>query len=500
MTCERADHEAADVAALADAWRAEPLRRELSSLATAAGREAFLVGGAVRDVLLGREVGDWDVAGHGMIELARRFATEHDLRLVILHEDLPTARVIVRPGDPDGYLDFVELRAPTIEADLCTRDFTINAIAWDVRGADHLIDPAGGAHDLDRRLVRAPSRDALEADPLRVLRGFRFVAQLGFGIEADTARWLRELAPGVWTVAGERIGQELFKLFAASHAADAIQLAEEIGALEDLFPVLAAMRGVEQGGYHHLDVLGHTLLTLNEVERFINEPELVLPRSAETVRTWLGEPGNCAAVRMAALFHDVGKPECRSIEDGRVRFIGHADAGAEAFLAMARAASLPTHLRRQVVRMIRLHMRPLELVNAGLAAEAEGRALSHVVTSRAVRRLMRDAGPASVGLLLLAAADRAACRGPASRGEQRRRIYEIFDDMLVRYVEWLQEQRARPALIDGSALMAALGLDEGPLVGELLDRIAEAYADREITTRTQALALARRLLQERGGH
>ncbi len=313
----------------------------------------------------------------------------------------------------------------------------------------------------------------------------------------STGGWLRELAPGVWVVPGERIGQELLKLFAAPHAADAIQLAEEIGALEDLFPALATMRGVEQGGYHHLDVLGHTLLALHEAERYINEPELVLPRSAEAVRAWAADSGNRAAVRMAALFHDVGKPACRTVEDGHVRFVGHADAGAEAFLEMAERVSLPTHLRRQVVRMIRLHMRPLELANAGLAAEAEGRALAHVVTLRAVRRLMRDAEPASVGLLLLAAADRAACRGPASLLEQRGRIYEIFDDMLARYLAWLREQRARPALIDGNELMAELDLEEGPLVGELLDRIAEAYADREITTRAQALALARRLLRAR---
>ena len=497
MTSERADHEAGAVAALERAWQAEPLRRELSSLAIAAGREVLLVGGAVRDVLLGREVGDWDVAGQGMIELARRFAAEHELRVVILHEDFPTARVILQPGDPAGYLDFVELRAPSLEEDLRARDFTVNAIAWDVRGADHLVDPTGGADDLDRRLVRAPSRRVLAADPLRVLRAFRFAAQLGFAIEPETGRWLRALAPNVWAVPGERIGQELLKLFAAPHAADALQLAEEIGALEGLFPALAAMRGVAQGGYHHLDVLGHTLLAVHEAERFINEPELALPRSADAVRAWVADPGNRAAVRMAALFHDVGKPECRTVEDGHVRFLGHADAGAEAFLALAERVALPTHLRRQVVRMIRLHMRPLELANAGLAAEAEGRALADVVTLRAVRRLMRDADPASVGLLLLAAADRSACRGPASLAEQRGRIYQIFDDMLARYLAWLREQRERPALIDGNELMAELGLEEGPPVGELLDRIAEAYADREVTTRAQALRFARRLLRER---
>ena len=123
MTSEGADHAADDVAALERAWQAEPLRRELSSLAIAAGRQLFLVGGAVRDLLLGREVDDWDVAGHDMIELASRFAREQHLRVVILHEHFPTARVILHPGAPAGYLDFVELRAPTLEEDLRARDF-----------------------------------------------------------------------------------------------------------------------------------------------------------------------------------------------------------------------------------------------------------------------------------------------------------------------------------------------------------------------------------------
>ncbi|MGC9319624.1 MAG: HD domain-containing protein [Armatimonadota bacterium] len=478
-------------------WMAEPLRRELSALASAGGYELFLVGGAPRDLLLGRPVGDWDLAGHGMIDLARRFAAEHDLRVVILHEDLPTARVILHPGRPTGFLDFAELRAPTIEQDLSLRDFTINALAWDVRGAPDLIDPTGGLDDLRGRRVRSRSRQVLEADPLRTLRAFRFAAELGFSVEAETGRWAAELAPRVHDAPGERVGQEMLKLFAARHAADAVQAADDLGALERFIPPLAAMRGVEQGGYHHLDVLGHTLLALHEVERAINTPQLFLPRTADAIRRWLDQGENRAAVRMAALFHDVGKPACRTVEDGRTRFIGHEDEGARIFLQLAGRWCLPAGVRRMVARMIRLHMRPLELANAGLRAEAEGRKLTSVITLRAVRRLMRDAEPAAIGLLLLAVGDRSACRGPASRLQQRGRIYEIFDDMLARHLDWLRQQRQRPSLIDGTELMQELGIDEGPLVGALLDAIAEAYADREITTRQQALELARQMLEER---
>ncbi len=482
--------------ALRHAWMAEPLHAAVTELAIEHGYELHLVGGAVRDVILGRDVGDWDLAGRGVIDIARRFARGHDLRTVVLHEDLPTVRVISRPGDPTGFLDFVELRAPTIEQDLLQRDFTINALAWDVRGADVLVDPTGGLSDLRRCTVCAPSREVLASDPLRVLRAFRFVAQLHFSVESATGEWLAELAPRVHDMPGERIGQEIVKLFAAPHAADALQAAEELGMLEALLPPLAGMRGVMQGGYHHLDVLGHTLLAVHEAERAINEPQIFFPRAAEAIRSWLRAPGNQAAVRLATLFHDVGKPECRTQDAGQTRFLGHADASAATFLDCAERWRLPTHIRRQVVRMVRLHMRPLELANSGLKAEAAGQYPSSVVTLRAIRRLMRDAEPAAIGLLLVAVGDRSACRGPASRLEQRGRLYELFDEMLVRYLDWLRENRERPRLIGGAALMEALGLPEGPLVGELLDAIAEAYEDREITTEDEALTLARQLLAD----
>jgi len=330
-----------------------------------------------------------------------------------------------------------------------------------------------------------------------VVRAFRFAAQLGFRVEEETGQWCSELARRVHSLPGERVGIEMLKLFAADHAADAVQAADDFGALDRLIPPLASMRDLMQGGYHHLDVLGHTLLALHEVERAIDEPADVLPRSADAVRAWLEDPQNRAAVRLAALFHDTGKPACRALEDERIRFIGHADESAVIFLQTARRWCLPTHLRRQVVRMIRLHMRPLELTNAAMRAEDEGREVRSVITLRAIRRLMRDAAPAGIGLFLLAVGDRSACRGPASDVEQRRRQFAIFDDMLVRYLDWLREQRERPRLIDGDELMEALEIEEGPLVGELLDAIAEAYADREIHTREQALKLARELLHRR---
>lgn len=477
-------------------WRADAGRQGLSDCARARAWPLYLVGGAVRDILLGREVADWDLAGPGATELARLWAEQASLRVVPLHEDLPTVRVIVRPGESNGFLDFADLRAATIADDLRARDFSINAIAWDVRGADEVLDPTGGLEDLARQLVRAPALTCLRDDPLRTLRALRLAAELAFRLEEQTASWVRQCAVGLRGVAGERVGHELLKLLGVPQAADALLQAHELGVLAQIVPVVREMEGVEQGGYHHLDVLGHTLLTLQEVERILNRPEESFPRSAQLIQSWLAEGGRPASLRLAALFHDVGKPARRTLDqDGHVHFVGHEEEGVRLFLQSAAHWALPTDLRAEVAAMIRLHLRPLQLANEALRKLAQGLPAEEALTLAAIRRLMRDAEPAGVGLILLAAADRAACRGPASDFAHRQQVIALLDDLLARYEAWESARRRLPRLVSGHDLMRELRLPPGPLIGDLLAAITQAQEEGRVTTAEQALELARHALK-----
>ncbi len=482
---------------IARAWLSDDTRRGLSAFARELARPLYLVGGAVRDLALGRDVGDWDLAGAGATELARVWADDNDLHTVTLHEDLPTVRVITQPGEPNGFLDFADLRAPTIEDDLRARDFTINALAWDVRGAEQVIDPTEGLADLRGGLVRTPALTCLQDDPLRTLRAFRIAAELGFALEADTARWATDCGARIAEMAGERIGQEMLKLFAADHAADAIQLAADLGALKHFIPPMAAMPGVTQGGHHHLDVMGHTLLVLHEVERTLNAPDDVFPKSAEAIRHSLADPRRRAAVRMAALLHDIGKPRCRTKDElGRIWFIGHEEEGAIIFSRLAKRWALPGEVRREVSAIIKLHLRPLPLINEALTKMAEGLPEAKALTLSAINRLLRDAEPAGIGLMVLAAADRSACRGGAGEFEDRRRTIAMLDSMLARHLAWAAEQRDLPRLVTGYDLMREFDLQPGTRIGELLDAIADGQEAGRVRTREQALEVARRALAD----
>lgn len=481
---------------LLESWNASPARREVARVAREEGICAPAVGGAVRDVLLGREPHDWDIAASDALGLARAVARRLGGSFVWLHDAPGTARVVVNPREESGpreEIDFADFRRSNLEEDLRARDFTINSLAWMPGDADDkVIDPCGGRDDLQARVVRANSADALSEDPVRCLRAYRLAAELRFIVEPQTKEWIRRHAPGLSEIAGERVGAELLRLAESPRFPHWLSETADAGVLGAIMPELAALRGVEQGGYHHLDVWDHTLLVIDEVERLAADPEATLPESAEAIREHLAQPGRMARLKLAALFHDLGKPSARVIEEGRVRFFGHDDVGAKLAGGIARRLRFPRDVAHCLVALTRLHMRPIMLVNSAPSAEP---------SRSAVHRLMRDCAPNGVALVALAAADLMACKGPATDPEDQRRRIERLDRMLSRY-ESRQETPEITPLLRGRDLIEELGLEPGPRFSPILQEAERAQVDGEITTREEALALARRLVAEgtRTGH
>lgn len=447
----------------------------------------------MREWLLGLPGKDLDltVAGRA-IPLARRIGNATGGAFYVLDEATDTARVVYR--EPVGLVvDFAALRGPDIETDLRARDFTVNAMAVDVRTAESvqppILDPTGGQTDLAARLLRATSEQAFQHDPVRLLRAVRFAAVLDLGIEQHTEGWLRRDAALIARPAAERVRQELALILAAPRAAEHVRRMDELGLLRHVLPEVTALHGVTQSAPHVNDVYEHTLATVAEVERlteFSNphlspvEAEFLGPLAAELAAhlqvTLSEDRTRRTLLKLAALLHDAGKPAMRNVEpSGRVRFFGHEQPGAELTAEALTRLRFSAQEIHWVGTTVAQHMRPGFLVK------------EPPVTRRALYRFFRDSGAAGVDVLLLALADHLAARGPNLLPEHYRQQLQLTHWMLENYFHKPQEVIAPPPLVNGRDVMKLLGLPPGTRVGELLEAVREAQAEGEVRTRDEAV-------------
>ncbi len=464
--------------------------------AAAPGRRAWLVGGAVRDRLLGRGTGDLDVVVDGdPRELAAAVAqASGGAACFALSEDFATWRVVPRNGS--WQLDVEPLRGGTLEEDLALRDFTINAIAEPLAGGEP-IDPLGGLADLAARLLRMAAPSAFAEDPLRVLRLVRMAVELGFEPEAGTLARARASASAIAEVSPERVFMELRRIVDSAAVRRGLALMDDLGATAVVLPELEAMRGMEQNRYHHLDVHGHTLEVLDRVveltaaggakDAATGPAEAAIAPLGEAVRELLAEPladglSRGGALRWGALLHDAAKPLTRERHlGGRLTFIGHDVRGAELASEVLGRLRASARLRSHVAALVRHHLRLGFLVH-------EPQPLSR----RTLFAYIRACEPVEVDVTLLSIADRLATRGDraAEAIDAHVRMSEV---VLAEALRW-RAAGPPPPLLRGDELARELALTPGPSLGDLLERLLAAQYAGEIRDREQAIAYARELL------
>ncbi len=488
------------------------------------GLQAYIVGGYIRDRLLGRSTSDIDIAVRGdALVVAREVAVAVGGTFVLLDDVNRIARVVVaeeghQEGDLCGsewYLDFSEFSGD-IESDLGRRDFTINAmaleLAWSGAERSHgdliqamgagttapeqlrsaLIDPFGGQEDLRRKIVRRVGDRIFEVDAVRLLRAVRLAAELDFTIEPETERLIRSHSEGIANVAGERVREELLHLLRLSQASRHLGHMDELGLLTVLIPELMDARGVEQPTTHYWDVFQHSLQTVAALEFLLREGEwqygtqdmLEASPWSETIDAHLSRQLSSGSshrvlLKLAALLHDVAKPVTKTMDDtGRARFIGHTGEGsamAVDILARLRFSNREIGL---VEAMVYHHLRPVQMRNGDLPSQ------------RAIYRYFRDTGDAGVDILLLALADFLASRGPLVSSDEWRQQCQLMNYILTEHEK--QKSKLEPVkLVDGHDIMREFGLEPGPRVGELLALVHEAQASGEIGSREEALVLVR---------
>ncbi|MCX6003170.1 MAG: HD domain-containing protein [Chloroflexi bacterium] len=451
---------------------------------------AYLVGGFVRDTLLGRDTMDIDIAvGANALEIAPRLAELLGGKFVLLDESNKIGRIVLK----DWVIDIASFTG-RIEDDLSRRDFTIDAMAVDLKhlvGDNQdvsLVDPLEGQADLDQGILRIVAETAFGADPVRLLRAVRLATELGFSIDRKTEVEIRRSAHLIASVPGERVREEFLRLLGCSRGGQFLDYLDKLGMLTAMIPELALEKGVEQPQEHRWDVFEHSIKAVSAVDFILRQgvweyqtgDVLSTVSWSPSMAQYFNQTVNSGSTRrsllkLAALLHDIAKPQSKSFEGtGRMRFLGHPEKGAiitEKILERLRFSAKEVKL---VSMVIKCHHRPTQMSQGELPSK------------RAIYRYFRDVGEASIDTLYFSLADHLATRGSGLLIPQWQLHTKIVEHVLEEHFQ--QESVVPlPKLIDGNDLINIFGMKPGARIGELLEQIREARASGELTTRKEAL-------------
>jgi len=446
----------------------------------------YLVGGSVRDLLIGNQaVKDIDLLmPSGSEDVARSFAEAIGGSFFFLDEERRITRVVKREADGIVQFDFTNSEGPDLNADLARRDFTINAMAIDLKAflatgsLDGLIDLFDGREDVRQRLIRVSDPRVLDDDPLRLLRAARFAAALGFSIEKGTADHIRSRAGLVTKPSAERIRDELFQMLTVPGAGRHLLLLESLGLLKELLPELEPLKDFAPGKHHLYDLFTHSIKTAEYTDAVVANLPTLTPEHAAAAAAHLDEEleqfvTRRAALRFACLLHDNAKAETFSRdEEGNIHFFGHDQVGAVKAQAVCERFRLSNDTTSVVARLIKHHMRPLNLAGPGGPSK------------RALYRYCRDLKDAVPESIVLSLAD-AQATAEVMPAEGFTDTQKLSGQVLDYYYGKYRKAEAKP-FVTGKDLIAR-GMKPGPKFREVLDGIRERQAEGTLKDRQEAL-------------
>ncbi len=412
--------------------------------------DSYLVGGYLRDLLSGEISPDRDIAikCDNLAKLTKKIADELNGSFV----ELDPVNEIYRVVFGNDYIDFAKLLNNNLIDDIKRRDFTINAITYDINN-EKFVDITGGKKDFEEKIIRTYKISNLSDDPLRTLRAIRFQAKLGFRIDDEIINFIKENNSLILNVAPERIHQELIKTFEGKFLIDALFSMDETGLLDVIFPFFKDIKKIPPNSHHHLDLFHHLIETTGNIR--INKPEL----------------------KLAAFIHDLAKPDCWTIEPetGRHRFIGHDELGAKKVVPFLKKLKFSNKEIEYISKMVQFHIYPSALMK------------DENVTERAIIRFIRKIGDDTLDLLELARADRLSARGPAVSDEMIEVNLSNLEKLKEKYFEISPKLKEMPKLVDGNEIMQILNLKPSPKLKEIIDEIKELQLEGKINTKEDAI-------------
>ena len=429
--------------------------------------EGYLVGGSIRDFFTKKcEFCDRDISIKGAENFARKLSNKFDATFIELDNENKIYRVVLK--DKINFLDISEMQGNSIEDDLKRRDFTINAIAYDLSN-EKFIDVTGGLNDLKNKVLRHIDDKNFEEDPLRVLRAFRFYSMTGFEMTEELVKALKKYMPLALVPAKERINYEIMKLFGGDYASSALLKMDELGLLEKIIPQVKEMKNVPPNTHHHLDLFHHVIETVRQIE-IIYAGLSGFEKEHMDAIDFGGFP-RINHLKLAGFLHDIGKYSTWTIEEsGRHRFIKHDDVGSKMVVPLLRDLKFSKKQIEYVSCMIKNHIYPSNVI------------VAPILNEKVMMRYVRKMGENVVDNIILAKADRLSARGVDITEEVINSNINGLNKLLEFYLSKKDSLTPLPKLLDGREIMTLLNIKPSPKLGEIISALNEAQLNGDVTT------------------
>lgn len=446
----------------------------LNTIAAEFDAEIYLVGGAVRDFLLGKITYDRDliVCNEDARTFSQKLAEKFNATFVPLDEVNKIYRLVFK--DKLNYLDITNPVGNSLEADIKRRDLTINAVAVNIKTGE-IVDLTGGLNDIKNKKINYISEQNFIDDPLRLLRIYRFQATLGFEVVPELTEIVEKHKKLIHKPAFERVIYEIVKLFGGNYAHQALLAMDDAGFLEEIFPVMSDVKKVPPNSHHHLDLFHHSVETVRQINEIYHSAPIEVKEHLEEIA--FGGFPRIAHLKLAGFLHDIGKFSTWTIEPdtGRHRFIKHDDTGAKMALKILKDMHFSNKQSDYISLMIKNHIYPSHVM------------CSPIVTDKIMMRFVRKMGDNSIDNIVLAMADRLSARGP-----------EITDDIVENNISSLKKLadfylsvrntlKPLPKLLDGNQVMKILKIKPSPLLGEIMSALHDAQSDGIVMTKADAV-------------
>ena len=443
---------------------------------------AYITGGSIRDLLLGRTPSDYDIAVlENPAKFAGRMAAGTQGHLVTIGKP---GKMITRVIADTAVFDISPVYGASIEAYLFQRDFTINAMAYDLSSKE-IIDPLGGQQDLVRKEIRMVSNQIFLKDPIRLIRAFRMGACLDFKIEPGTAMAIADDAALIQESAGERIRAELFKMLETQKSHDYLLQMVDTGLLFTIFPELSMLKGCFQNRYHRYDVFEHSIKAYCQLETILSDLSLLFPATWRQIIHDI-DPHKTILLKFAVLLHDIGKPEVKSLDNkGNTHFYGHAKKSADLAKQISQRLKFSTRERDFLDFIIRNHIRPLSLFIAYK---------NKTLTNKGLTRFFMKCKNNIPYLLLHTVADFNAKQ--VQTKAQNKEFITFLRTLFDHFFAGFQPRSKTPPLVTGYDLIDEFGLTPSPLFKKILKLVEEARLSNTIDSKPAALKLIREFLRQ----